>query len=192
MDNRTDEKWYNKEYGMDIKKVLIFVGIVLIIAAAFYTYGALNSERRVPVLPGEVILHGNTSFQYADEKVQKAGYIPTGEVTKVGVATCQMYKSSEAFGYKTKESELIVVAYGRTCFMHYFTDDSFSNNAENPGTTFNTIQEELTSKIGEAPIVEESELHGKVWKWDLRNKTEVDLFYINDGVVLVMYIYKES
>ena len=105
MDNRTDEKWYNKEYGMDIKKVLIFVGIVLIIAAAFYTYGALNSERRVPVLPGEVILHGNTSFQYADEKVQKAGYIPTGEVTKVGVATCQMYKSSEAFGYKTKGSE---------------------------------------------------------------------------------------
>ena len=66
------------------------------------------------------------------------------------------------------------------------------NNTENPGTTFNTIQEELTSKIGEAPIVEESELHGKVWKWDLRNKTEVDLFYINDGVVLVMYIYKES
>ena len=147
MDNRTDEKWYNKEYGRDIKKVLIFVGIILIMAVAFYKCGALISGRRVPVLPGEVMLNGSAYIKTANEKVQKAGYIPVGEVIRSEHKWQQMYESSEVFGYKTRGSELGIVEYFNTYFAHYFTDDSPPNNADNPGTTFNTILEELTSRI---------------------------------------------
>ena len=143
-------------------------------------------------LPGEVILKAAMTFEEADSKVREAGNIPKAEAYTKGADTYRDYEGGEAFGYKTWGSMLGLVKSNRRYFFYdlYILEESKNYNQDNPGEVFDTIREELTSKVGRAPRETESLSSRKTWSWNLEGKTEVGLFYGADGLVTVRYVYK--
>ena len=187
---KIDEKWYAQD-GSEIKRVVRIITIILIIAAAVWGVGLWMNAQRVPQLPGEVILKGNMSFEGADAKVQEAGYVPRSEVLQKGSDYQRYYESSEVFGKQTVVSTLMLIqSQGRyVSFDHLFPEEDNQHNAENPGPVFNAILEELTSCIGTEPRKQKSDTNGTILFWELQEKTGVGLFYFQDNLVRVRYIY---
>ncbi|MBR5961072.1 MAG: hypothetical protein IKZ98_08750 [Clostridia bacterium] len=180
-----DPRWYNED-GTEFKRIIRIFAIILGVVAVIFGYSAWLSARHVPQLPGEVSLNGKMSIQTMNGKLQEAGYIPRGEIERDGRNSYQYYESSEAFGRKTVGSKVGRVDNRYVFLIHYFQDTSKDNNADNPGAVYKALQEELTGIIGKEPV----EGNGELTHWDLHGKTEVGLFYANDGIVAVVYMYK--
>ena len=191
MDNKIDEKWYQID-GTENKRIWKIAIVILIVVAALWGYSEWISIRRVQALPGEVILKATMTFEEADSKVREAGNIPKAEAYTKGADTYRDYEGGEAFGYKTWGSMLGLVKSNRRYFFYdlYILEESKNYNQDNPGEVFDTIREELTSKVGRAPRETESLSSRKTWSWNLEGKTEVGLFYGADGLVTVRYVYK--
>ena len=191
MDNKIDEKWYQID-GTENKRLRKIAVVILIVVAVLWGYSAWKSARHVPALPGEVILKATMAFEEADSKVQEAGNIPKDEVYTKGVDTYRNYEGGEAFGYKTWGSMLGHVKSSGNYFFYdlYILEESKQYNQDNPGEVFHTIQEELTNQTGKVSKEVESLSGRKTWSWNLEGKTEVGLFYTQDGVVTVRYVYK--
>ena len=187
-DKSIDPKWYDND-GSEKKHLIKILVIILLVAAVAWVYGAWKETQRVPALPGEVILKGDMSISAAGELLQESGYIPESETRSDDLYYHRYYKSSEVLGYPTEFSMLAVAKNGSegVHFVHYFTDDSKENNADNPGETYRAIAAALVDKIGEYPTAEKSRVNSYVWK--LNKKTQVSITYASENMFFVNYQY---
>ena len=187
-DKSIDPKWYDND-GSEKKHLIKILVIILLVAAVAWVYGTWKENQRIPPLPGEVILKGDMNISAASGLLQEAGYIPESETQSDDLYYHQYYKSSEVLGYPTEFSMLAVSTTGSegVHFVHYFTDDSKENNADNPGETYRAIASALADKIGEYPTAEKSQENSYVWK--LNKKTRVRITYADENIFWVDYQY---
>ncbi|MBR5961071.1 MAG: hypothetical protein IKZ98_08745 [Clostridia bacterium] len=188
MEERTP-KWENSNISVIKRNAVIFAAIFIAFGALLWGYSAWVNMRRVPQLPGEVILKYNKNLQTAADKIQEAGYTPISEPEKEGWYERLFYASSELLGYETIKSEL-GVSSSNVHFVHYFQDEDKKNSGYNQGNVFKALTEKLTGIIGQGPREIKSKSSRTRWLWDLRGKTELNLYYVGEGVIAVEYAYK--
>ena len=187
-----NDKIYNQD-GSESKRVLRIFAIIILVGVIAWGVGMWMDARHVPQLPGEVMLKGNISLEEADRKVREAGYIPRSEISQdENGHYWQAYESNEVFGYKTVGSVLVIDESTRPRYVSlflYFHESSKEYKTDNPGKVFNDILNELTGRIGADPVIINETSIGNRLCWDLKEKTTVNLYYVEDGVVSVAYCY---
>ena len=188
MDNQEKviaKKWYNQD-GSEIKRVIAVLLVVIIAAAGIIWYSSSMS------MPGEVKLNADISIEEADRLVQKAGYIPNGEIQSKEGFQYRYYESSKLYRYTTVGSSVGVATdptKKAVMFAHYFEDETEQNNAENPGAVFMTVKKELSSRIGRRPGEITTKDGTLVWFWRRSETTQVSMRYKKDGAFEVRFEY---
>lgn len=170
--------------------VLAVVLLVLLACGAWLAY-SLGAQRH-EVLPGEVILNGNMSFEKADEKLMAAGFKPMGISRQYHDVVNQYYEGMEVCGYTTEYSYLSVDTdpdKGNIQIVHVFKDTKESS-AENPGEICRAVKEELTRRIGEEPV-EGTDENGRFWCWALKGSAKALLVYVGKENLLLSYVYSK-
>ena len=188
MDNQEKviaKKWYNQD-GSEIKRVIAVLLVVIIAAAGIIWYSSSMS------MPGEVKLNSDISIEEADRLVQKAGYIPNGEIQSKEGFQYRYYESSKLYRNTTLGSAVGVATdptKKAVIFAHLFEDENEQNNAENPGAVFMTVKKELSSRIGRRPGEITTKDGTLVWFWRRSETTQVSMRYKKDGAFEVRFEY---
>ncbi len=189
-DKRIDPKFYRND-GSERRNVLKILVIILVVGVIGYILGTSLEETRLPALPGEVILRGDMDISAANERLEKAGFIPMDEVKTDDDYDHLFYESSEVYGYPTTRSELAVARSGKksVSFIHYFDDESKENNMNNPGEVYVYIASQVTVRSRETPH-RPAEDRDEIF-WMLRRGPSVHMTYADDGVVMLEYRYTD-